>query len=87
MGHAPEEVGDLYSKLKEDVLFRQEWAERIGLGFELVHNGPQNVLAMKAEKVAQTNDFAVGRSFGEGQPLKVTTRLRTESGPAGARGR
>ena len=51
MGRAPEEVGDPYSKLKEDVLF-QEWAERIGLGFELVHNGPQNVLAMKAEKVA-----------------------------------
>jgi hypothetical protein len=36
-----EEMGDLYSKLKEDVAFRQEWAERIGLGFELVHNGPQ----------------------------------------------
>ena len=31
MGHAPEEVGDLYSKLKEDVAFRQEWAERFGL--------------------------------------------------------
>src|SRR6516165_10405901 len=29
----------LYSKLKEDVAFRQQWAERIGLGFELVHNG------------------------------------------------
>lgn len=33
MGHASEEVGDLYSKLKEDVAFRQDWAERIGLGF------------------------------------------------------
>ncbi|HEV2618286.1 MAG TPA: site-specific integrase [Candidatus Acidoferrales bacterium] len=52
MGHAAAEVGDLYSKLKEDVAFRQEWAERIGLGFELVHNGPQNVLAMNSEKVA-----------------------------------
>ena len=52
MGHAAEEVGDLYSKLKEDVAFRQEWAERIGLGFELVHNDPQNVLPMKSEKVA-----------------------------------
>src|SRR5438477_2844888 len=29
MGHAPEEVGDLYSKLKEDAAFRQEWAGRI----------------------------------------------------------
>jgi hypothetical protein len=32
MGHAPEEVGDLYSKLKDDVAFRQEWAELVGLG-------------------------------------------------------
>ena len=52
MGHAPEEVGDLYSKLKEDVAFRQEWAGRIGLGFELVHIGPQNAEAVEASKVA-----------------------------------
>jgi integrase len=52
MRHAPEEVGDLYSKLKEDVAFRQEWAGRIGLGFELVHIGPQNAAAAEAEKVA-----------------------------------
>ena len=52
IGHASEEVGDLYSKLKEDVAFRQQWAERIGLGFELVHNGPQNVASIKTEKVA-----------------------------------
>jgi integrase len=52
MGHASEEVGDLYSKLKEDVAFRQEWAERIGVGFELVHIGPQNVASIKRQKVA-----------------------------------
>ena len=52
MGHAAQEVGDLYSKLKEDLAFRQEWAERIGLGFELVHIGPQNVAAVKTPKVA-----------------------------------
>ena len=52
MGHAPEEVGDLYSKLKDDVAFRQEWAERIGLGFELVHIGPQNKSEGENEKVA-----------------------------------
>lgn len=52
MGHAAEEVGDLYSKLKEDVAFRQEWAERIGLGFQLVHIGPQNVATIKTERVA-----------------------------------
>ena len=52
MGHAPEEVGDLYSKLKDDVSFRQEWAERPGLGFELVHVGPQNAGAVRTKRVA-----------------------------------
>jgi integrase len=52
MGHAPEEVGDLYSKLKDDVPFRQEWAERIGLGFELVHVGTQNAVAVRRSRVA-----------------------------------
>ena len=52
MGHAPEEVGDLYSKLKDDVSFRQEWAERAGLGFELVHVGPQNAAAIQIVRVA-----------------------------------
>ena len=52
MGHAPEEVGDLYSKLKDDVSFRQEWAERAGLGFELVHVGTQNAGGIKIVKVA-----------------------------------
>ena len=52
MGHAPEEVGDLYSKLKDDVAFRQEWAERAGLGFELVHVGPQNAGAVRTKRVA-----------------------------------
>jgi integrase len=52
MGHAPEEVGDLYSKLKDDVPLRQEWAERTGLGFELVHVGTQNAAGIKIAKVA-----------------------------------
>lgn len=52
MGHAVQEVGDLYSKLREDAAFRQECAERIGLGFELVHIGPQNVATIKTQKVA-----------------------------------
>ena len=52
MGHAPEEVGDLYSKLKDDVALRQDWAERAGLGFELVHVGPQNAGAVRTMRVA-----------------------------------
>ena len=35
MGHEDEEIGDRYSKLKDDVAFRKEVVERIGLGFEL----------------------------------------------------
>jgi len=35
MGHAPEDMSDLYDKIKEDVAFRKRVAERIGIGFEL----------------------------------------------------
>jgi integrase len=35
MGHDDEEIGDIYSKLKVDVEFRQDWTTRIGLGFEI----------------------------------------------------
>jgi hypothetical protein len=35
MGHAPQEVGDLYSKLGEDLAFRQ-LCRACGLGFQLV---------------------------------------------------
>jgi integrase len=35
MGHADEEIGDLYSQLENNIKFRKEVAERIGLGFEL----------------------------------------------------
>jgi integrase len=35
MGHENETVGDDYSKLKDDVAFRLEQVERVGLGFEI----------------------------------------------------
>lgn len=35
MGHENETVGDGYSKMKEDVAFRLEQAEAVGLGFAL----------------------------------------------------
>jgi hypothetical protein len=47
MGHAPEEIGDVYSKLKDDVGFRQEWNERVGLGFNLVHKPRQMLMLRK----------------------------------------
>jgi len=41
MGHTDEDIGDIYSKLKEDVEFRQDWTRRIGLGFEIPPKKPQ----------------------------------------------
>ena len=35
MGHAGEDMSDLYDKIKSDVAFRREMAEKAGLGFEL----------------------------------------------------
>ena len=52
MGHAPEEVGDLYSKLKDDELYRAHWAERIGLGFSVGQLGQLNVVSISKAKVA-----------------------------------
>ena len=34
-GHAPRHVSERYTKLREERNFRLEWAEKIGLGFEL----------------------------------------------------
>jgi len=37
LGHAAQNVTDTYAKgLSEDKAWRQEWAERAGLGFSLV---------------------------------------------------
>ncbi len=35
MGHPDEAMGDRCDKIKEDVAFRREWAERAGFGFTL----------------------------------------------------
>jgi integrase len=35
IGHAPQTVTDVYSKVKNDVQFRRGVAEKVGLGFEL----------------------------------------------------
>jgi hypothetical protein len=50
IGHANKDVTDRYAEqLKEDVEFRQEWAEKIGLGFVL---GPSNLIQMKKGQAA-----------------------------------
>jgi hypothetical protein len=50
IGHANRDVTDKYAEqLKEDVEYRQDWAEKVGLGFTL---GPSNVVPMKGRKAA-----------------------------------
>jgi len=55
LGHAGRDMDDLYDKIKEDVSFRQDWAEKSGLGFELpavVPNVPKNEEIDVAEEAA-----------------------------------
>jgi integrase len=40
LGHANKTVTDVYSKLKEDVVFRKKVAEQVGIGFELPNKKP-----------------------------------------------
>ena len=43
MGHAGETMTDLYDKVKEDLQFRLEWAEKCGIGFDLPEFGLSTV--------------------------------------------
>ena len=52
MGHAPEDVGDLYSKLKDDASFRGMWCEKVGLGFSLVSSVSEKSISVDSTRVA-----------------------------------
>jgi integrase len=59
LGHADETVTDGYSKLREDVQYRKEVADKIGLGFEIsaqtpdvAPNVPSLVLAVVQQNAA-----------------------------------
>jgi hypothetical protein len=52
MGHAPEDVRDLHSKLKDDVSFRSLWCEKAGFGFSVVPDVSENVVQFQAVKIA-----------------------------------
>jgi len=52
MGHASREIGDIYSKLKDDVQYRREWCERVGVGFSVGLFGLQNKVTLRIVKVA-----------------------------------
>jgi integrase len=56
MGHADEEIGDIYSQLETNVKFRKEVDERIGLGFDLPTQS--TVVAPNAPK--EVDQTAVG---------------------------
>ena len=43
MGHKPTEMGEVYSKLKDDLTARLEWAEKVGLGFKLVQRDTRTI--------------------------------------------
>ena len=50
IGHANKDVTDKYAEqLQEDVGYRREWAEKVGLGFIL---GPSNVVQIKGKRAA-----------------------------------
>jgi hypothetical protein len=55
IGHAGKSMGDHYDKIKEDVEFRGDWADKAGFGFELpsvVPNVPTKEEYFDVEKIA-----------------------------------
>jgi hypothetical protein len=53
MGHAPADMSDLYDKVKEDIGFRREWAERCGIGFNLLSVVPDVPKIEENDKAAK----------------------------------
>jgi hypothetical protein len=58
MGHENETVGDEYSKLKDDVAFRLEQAEKVGLGFEIPKTTDVVRIVRKNEVAVETESAA-----------------------------
>ena len=53
LGHAPGSVTDLYAHgLQEDLSWRQEWAERVGLGFVVGPRWATNVVSIETREAA-----------------------------------
>jgi integrase len=61
IGHADRSVTDSYSKVKEDVAFRQLCAANLGLGFELPSENPAEkpVVARNARKMMKAETLSV----------------------------
>ncbi len=60
MGHADEEVGDLYSQLESNIQFRKEVAERVSLGFTLLSK--KAVVGPNGPKRTETPDVQLAAS-------------------------
>jgi integrase len=50
LGHAGTDMGDLYDKIKRDIAFRRQWAEKCGIGFELAPLVVPNVPKMRKKR-------------------------------------
>jgi len=53
MGHADEEIGDLYSKLMHDVKYRKDVSERVGVGVELPTRLNTKIVSISANKMPE----------------------------------
>jgi hypothetical protein len=58
MGHENETVGDDYSKVKDDVEFHLEYAEKVGLGFEIPKTPTVVRIVRKNEASVKTENAA-----------------------------
>ena len=65
LGHAPKSIRERsYSQLRKDVVKRQQWCQRVGLGFELNYNELRDSLPsgfQMAEKASNDAAFSVTR--------------------------
>jgi hypothetical protein len=58
MGHSDESMDALYDKIKEDVKFRREMAEKCGLGFEIPSVVPNVPIVPKKRAKSPTRKAA-----------------------------
>lgn len=69
MGHADEEIGDLYSKLMHDVQYRKDVAERVGVGFNVPTRLNSKVVPISVKKVSELD--LDGPKLGVDQSVEV----------------
>lgn len=59
LGWEDKDMSDLYDKIREDVAFRREWAEKSGLGFEIPSKNfaKKGVIGRNGRKWTETPDI------------------------------